>query len=392
MSREEEKFNRALNRFIKDNPDLDKEKALEEFEKYYKAGDYALKDFTKADEIFEEALKLDDVEHIKSALKQALDIYPKHYEAKGELIVLETEDKEELVIRLSSLLNEIRNDLEDNEGISLKKVEESLWNTPEVRPYLRNMFKLMMVYADLEKYDEALNLGKELLRLDPENHQSQSLFYLIYLLGQGKYENALNDSNAWLKIDDHSKYIFISFLASVYLRRLDEALGYVKKLARYNMTYLCLMLGIAKLGPTDYEKIFGIEFVEQESFEDAARVFFCLNKIIFSHFDELNEFIEKYSDDLMNLIDPTPEGMEVLFILEAKKEASLMEVLSYISQLDDKLDFAKLKNKNELENKKVLLELKNKKYIGFRDAKFFVTFLGYSVLVFLVGDGENENN
>ena len=393
MARETERFNRALQKFLDDNPDIDFDKAKDEFIELYNSGEYKLDDdFSKADDLYLEALKLEDSKLVIDALKKALNICPKHFEAKGELIILESKTEDEKIMRLKALLNENRDDLEANEEIDLNNFERSLWLNIDVRPYLRNMFKLMMIYFNNLRYEEANIIGKELLRLDPENHQNQTIFYLISLLGLEKYDEALNDSNEFFKLDKQAKYLFISFLAALYKKDIKEAKRYIAEAVKYNGSYLCIILGIARLSNEDYSHIFDLNYVEEDSFEDAARNIFCISRLIDDHISSLEEFIDNEGAYLIKLIDPDKKGMEMLFVLEAKREATLKEIMQAISQLKDDVDFAGLKSLSEAEIRKELIKLKNFKYLQYYDSKYVMTFLGYSVLGFFVGDGNDDNN
>lgn len=393
MARETERFNRALQKFLDDNPDIDFDKAKDEFIELYNSGEYKLDDdFSKADDLYLEALKLEDSKLVIDALKKALNICPKHFEAKGELIILESKTEDEKIMRLKALLNENRDDLEANEEIDLNNFERSLWLNIDVRPYLRNMFKLMMIYFNNLRYEEANIIGKELLRLDPENHQNQTIFYLISLLGLEKYGEALNDSNEFFKLDKQAKYLFISFLAALYKKDIKEAKRYIAEAVKYNGSYLCIILGIARLSNEDYSHIFDLNYVEEDSFEDAARNIFCISRLIDDHISSLEEFIDNEGAYLIKLIDPDKKGMEMLFVLEAKREATLKEIMQAISQLKGDVDFAGLKSLSEAEIRKELIKLKNFKYLQYYDSKYVMTFLGYSVLGFFVGDGNDDNN
>ncbi len=387
MSRETEKFNRALQKFMEDNPDLDFNQAKEDFIKLYNSGEYKLEDdYSKADELYEKALELEDAKLVIDALKKALDIYPKHYEAKGELIALEAKTNEERITRFKSLLNENRDDLENNHNINFKEFERTLWLDINCRPYLRNLFKLMTFYNNDSKFADALEIGKELIRLDPENHQDQNIFYLSCLLGLKRYADALNDANAFFKIGNQSKYLFVSFLASMYMHDNAEALKYAKEIAKYNNSYLCLMIGVVNLSPEDYQQIFSNPYVPEESLEEAARIFFAFNKIIYENMDQLNVFIDSYGTDIVSLIDPTPKGMELLFIMENKREATLKEIVSSLRGIDSEMDFAKIKDLSEDDVRKELIKLKNKKYLDYYESKYYMSYLGHSVLYFLVGE------
>lgn len=393
MARETERFNRALQKFLDDNPDIDFDKAKDEFIELYNSGEYKLDDdFSKADDLYLEALKLEDSKLVIDALKKALNICPKHFEAKGELIILESKTEDEKIMRLKALLNENRDDLEANEEIDLNNFERTLWLNIDVRPYLRNMFKLMMIYFNNLRYEEANIIGKELLRLDPENHQNQTIFYLISLLGLEKYDEVLNDSNEFFKLDKQAKYLFISFLAALYKKDIKEAKRYIAETVKYNGSYLCIILGIARLSNEDYSHIFDLNYVEEDSFEDAARNIFCISRLIDDHISSLEEFIDNEGAYLIKLIDPDKKGMELLFVLEAKREATLKEIMQAISQLKDDVDFAGLKSLSEAEIRKELIKLKNFKYLQYYDSKYVMTFLGYSVLGFFVGDGNDDNN
>ncbi len=393
MSRETEKFNRALQKFLNDNPDIEFEKAKDEFLKMYNSGEYKLDDdFSKADDLYEEALKLEDANQVIDALKQVLKICPKHYEAKGQLILMETKDNDEKALRMQSLLNEIKIDLEQNEEINFEKIERTLWLNIEARSYLRNLFKLMLLYGEMDDFKNALEKAEELIKLDPENHQNQALFYLDYMLEQKKYDDVLKESENFFKNETQAKYLFISLLASIFKR--DEALEdkYIKEISKYNLTYLCFLIGVVNLEEEDYNQIFSEPFVEADSFEDAARTFFCLNKVVFRNIDAINEFADKKAVTVIDTLDPTKIGIELLFIMQGRREAKLDEVVQYIEKITPEMDFAALKSKNRDFIRKELIKLKNKRYLDFHDSKYYLTYLGYSVLRFLIGEDNNEDN
>ena len=184
----------------------------------------------------------------------------------------------------------------------------------------------------------------------------------------------------------------MSFLASLFNDDKKNALKYLIDSSKYNNSYLCFMLGIVMLKPEDYSQIFDLQYVEEESFEDAARNVFCLGKLIDENSDKLSDFIDEFGSDLIHTIDPGSKGMELLFVLEAKKEATLKEVVQAVKQLKDEIDFAGLKKLNEDQIRKELINLKNKKYLHYIESKYSMTFLGFCVLEFFVGDETNENN
>ena len=366
-NRQAEKFNRALQKFLNDNPDIDLDVAQKEFINLYNSGQYKLDDdFSKAEELFENALELTDENLIIDALKKAVDICPFHFEAKGELAILETKD--------------------DLEEIDFNNFERTLWLNINVRPYLRNMFKLMMLHINKNDFDNGLEVANELIRLDPENHQDQEVFNLICLLGKNEFDLVLEKSEEYFKVIDHSKFLFISFLASIYKGDDKKALEYALKLAKVNISYLCLILGVVNLEPEDYEDIFNNQYVALESFEDAARVFFSLNQIIINNIDALNRFVDAYGKEIITLIDPKARGFELLFMFVKHREMTLDYLVSEINSIDPKMDFAKLKSCSLEELRQELISLKNKKYLDYYDAKYALTYLGNAVLRFFVGE------
>lgn len=386
-NRQAEKFNRALQKFLNDNPDIDLDVAQKEFINLYNSGQYKLEDdFSKAEEIYENALELKDEALVIDALKKALDICPNHFEAKGELALLETKKDEDKISKLKVILDENRKYLETTEEIDFNNFERTLWLNINVRPYLRNMFKLMMLNIDIKNYDDGLEVAKELIRLDPENHQDQEVFYLICLLGKNEFDEVLTKSEEFYKVIDHSKFLFISFLASICKDNDEKALKYAEMLAKVNISYLCMCLGIVNLQPEDYEDIFNNQYVALESFEDAARVFFSLNQIIYNNMDYLNRFIDTFGGELVSLIDPKLKGMELLFMFAKEREMTLDYLMQAISRLDNKMDFAKLKNSSLEEIRKELIKLKNRKYLDYYDSKYAFTYLGSTVLRFFVGE------
>ncbi len=386
-NRQAEKFNRALQKFLNDNPDIDLDVAQKEFINLYNSGQYKLDDdFSKAEEIFENALELTDENLVIDALKKAVDICRFHFEAKGELAILETKDDLEKISKLEDILAENKHHLEKTEEIDFDNFERTLWLNINVRPYLRNMFKLMMLHINKNDYDNGLEVANELIRLDPENHQDQEVFNLICLLGKKEFDLVLEKSEEYFKVIDHSKFLFISFLASIYKGDDKKALEYALKLAKVNISYLCLILGVVNLEPEDYEDIFNNQYVALESFEDAARVFFSLNQIIINNIDALNRFVDAYGKEIITLIDPKAKGFELLFMFVKHREMTLDYLVSEINSIDPKMDFAKLKSCSLEEIRQELISLKNKKYLDYYDAKYALTYLGNAVLRFFVGE------
>ena len=74
-----------------------------------------------------------------------------------------------------------------------------------------------------------------------------------------------------------------------------------------------------------------------------------------------------------------------------ERELSFEQVVKNIKSLHKEMDFAKLKDLSNDDIKKELIKLKNKKYIEYHDSKYFMTYLGHTVLQFFVGDEEDEN-
>lgn len=387
MNRTSENFNRALQKFLDDNPDIDFEKAKEEFIELYNSGQYKLEDdFSKAEELFENALELKDEKLVIDALKKAVAICPYHYEAKGELVLLESKTENDKINNLKAVLDENKKYLEKEKEIDFNNFERTLWLNIDARSYLRNLFKLMMRYINNKNYDEGFIISKELIKLDPENHQDQKVFYLLALLANKKYDDVLNKAIEYYKEEEHSKFLFLAFLASIYKNDDKLAIDYARKLAKLNISYLCLIVGVVNLEPEDYEDIFNNPYIALESFEDAARVFFCLNQIILENIDKLNDFIDNYGQEVVSLIDPNHKGMELLFIFVKEREKTLDALMQSIKAFDPKMDFAKLKSLSKDEIRKELIALKNKKYLEYYDNKYVLTYLGSSVLRFFVGE------
>ena len=85
--RETEKFNRALRRFIEDNPDIDFEEAKRDFIEMYNNGDYVIEDdFEKAEELYNKALNTDDIKEARRCVLEAIEVCPYHFDSKCELL------------------------------------------------------------------------------------------------------------------------------------------------------------------------------------------------------------------------------------------------------------------------------------------------------------------
>ena len=132
-----ERYTRAFNRFLLDNPDIDIEDAEKEFNELYNNGIYAIDDdFDKAEVLYEEASNTESLEECINLLHEAIATCPYHYDSKILLELISNDSSEERIKALENIREEYKKWLLSR-GINLDGPLHSIWLDLEARPYIR---------------------------------------------------------------------------------------------------------------------------------------------------------------------------------------------------------------------------------------------------------------
>ena len=118
--------------------------------------------------------------------RKALEIDPEYYPAEAQLAILEARSAEEMIEGVRKALDHGKEVLK-KQGISEEDVGY-YWGIVETRPYMRVMNDLMGMYISYTKYEEAVKVGREMLRLNPGDNQGirWQLIYLYAYLKDGE--------------------------------------------------------------------------------------------------------------------------------------------------------------------------------------------------------------
>ena len=392
MSRQTEKFNRAFQRYLMDNPNIDLDKTKEDFIEMYNSGEYKLEDdYEKAEDLYIEAMNSNDKAEAIALLKKAISICPNHFEAQAELYELEGLDNLDVIFKLENLLTLAKEDLV-NKGVDFDNIENTLWLINDARPYLRIMNSLTQICIFFKKYDKSLELSKEMLRLDKDDNLDQKTGYFVSLIGLSQFEKAEKDAIENYNNTFDSNFLFFSFLSKVLANKTKLAKIEFFKLIEINSSFAWLISGLASLSKDDYDEILANEYVTKNSFEEAAITIYKLGPIIIDNASILSDFFEKYNEEILEKIIPSKDYIEILFILLTSSSIGIDKLISKIKSLTKDMDFAQLKNKNKEDIKKYLNDLEKMNYINRDGTKYSVSYLGNSLINFITGDDFNENN
>ncbi len=392
MSRQTEKFNRAFQRYLMDNPNIDLDKTKEDFIEMYNSGEYKLEDdYEKAEDLYIEAMNSNDKAEAIALLKKAISICPNHFEAQAELYELEGLDNLDVIFKLENLLTLAKEDLV-NKGVDFDNIENTLWLINDARPYLRIMNSLTQICIFFKKYDKSLELSKEMLRLDKDDNLDQKTGYFVSLIGLSQFEKAEKDAIENYNNTFDSNFLFFSFLSKVLANKTKLAKIEFFKLIEINSSFAWLISGLASLSKDDYDEILANEYVTKNSFEEAAITIYKLGPIIIDNASILSDFFEKYDEEILEKIIPSKDYIEILFILLTSSSIGIDKLISKIKSLTKDMDFAQLKNKNKEDIKKYLNDLEKMNYINRDGTKYSVSYLGNSLINFITGDDFNENN
>ena len=104
-----ERYTRAFNRFLSDNPDIDIDEAEKEFNELYHSGLYKIDDeFDKAEVLYEEAADAIELDDSINLLHEAIATCPYHYDSKILLALLEENNPLDRIKRLEDIREEFK--------------------------------------------------------------------------------------------------------------------------------------------------------------------------------------------------------------------------------------------------------------------------------------------
>lgn len=383
MSRETERFNRALQKFINDNPDVDINNIKEEFLQMYNSGEYRLlDDFERANDLFLEAHEASDIEEAKSLLEKAVEITPKHFDARTELLLL----KEGLSYNdFEELLKEIKNDLV-NDGVDFDNIEESLWYNIDCRPYIRCLNKYMLFSRLNKDYDKAIDIALEMIRLDENSKLEQDLQLLCTYLCKKDYHSVLEHFN---NIDDNlpAHYLLVKLMALVGVKNYIDADNISRALNKANPYYLPILTGFLDIEEEEFHKMLDSLAYLPGSIEECVLYLNLLNEIFEPNTEAFVTYFNTRVDIVKELIMPNDNAIPILMYLSMTESDSKIIIINQLLGIGKEKSplYGVLKEKyTKDELNQVFDSLVERKHIEKTEKnRYQISFLGYSLMSFM---------
>lgn len=323
MNKDIEKFNRALNKFLEDNPDLDFETVKDEFIEMYNKGEYKLDDdYERANDLYIESLNCETQEEAIEMLNKVLEIYPYYYEAKIDLLEMNQANIEEYL----ELLEEYNGYLADK--LDLENMDGQMWYEIEHRPYLRLLMSIGVHYFDtLNK--EAINYFEEVVRLD----ENMKLHQEIYLISAYITFEETNKALAYLSKLPKSlpgHYHVLYALALIRNKEYDKAMQQLLFAQKENPNYLGLFTGVIDLPEEERERIENEMFFEPRSIEEAYINLLLIKDAYISSEEGVKDFIKEKYGELIVEITPDPDEFKILVALFNLEPKAIKDIAAYL--------------------------------------------------------------
>lgn len=383
--RETDKFNRALHKYLEDNPDLDFEEAKRDFIEMYNNGEYKVEDeYEQADELYQKALETSDLSMAKDYIMEAIKICPFHFDSKCELLNIENAD----VSLYEDLLEEIEEYLEDELDIDLDDVEESLWLINECRPYLRTMHTAMLKAKFMGMYDKAIKFNLELLRLDQDCKLDQEFFLICCYLEANRVDEAIKYFRS-LPDEENlpTHYIFLKFLAYLDINNIEYSRKLMEMIHYRNPYYFGIIVGIVYLEEEDFENLKNVDYFIPGSIEEALMYIDMINVVMEKYSEKISNFINGNEVLFDKLFVPKEKDFIVLMAMHMMQTASINELVGELRGKSDKAvtqlySVLSVDNYDSVERR--IKKLIERGYIEkIDDKQYSLSFYGFSTLSYL---------
>lgn len=366
-----ERYTRAFNRFLIDNPHVTIDEAQKEFNELYSEGNYKIDDdFDKAEDIYEEASNTDSLEDSIILLKEGIETCPYHYDSKILLTLLEYENPNDRILKLEDIREEYKKWLKER-NIDLDSPNTSIWLIIEARPYIRLLTTITDECLRIGKYNEARKYSEMQYRLDYGNIVDSLFDYVLSVSLTGKNEYAISLSNDY---KSSSRYNFLRFYNFILINNFEEAFNEYKNMYKTNPYFCTFISGIIDIDYEEVNNILNGETFNPDSFEEALYyITKCLPLIEFMSNkldDYYNEFFDKQLNLLVNLSD---DEIILLTRISSSKNGLSLEEIENIYNFDElKIDYSIIKQN--------LKKLYTKKYLEKLNDRYYMSRLTYFIL------------
>lgn len=377
MNKDIEKFNRALNKFLEDNPDLDFDTVKDEFIEMYNKGEYKLDDdYEKANDLYIESLNCETQEEAIEILNEVLEIYPYYYEAKIDLL----EMNQATINEYLELLDEYTEYLDGK--LDLENMNGQMWYEIEHRPYLRLLMSIGVHYFDNGNI-EAIHYFEEVVRLEENMKLNQELYLLSAYVTFEKIKTAL-DYLKQLPKSLPGHYHILHALALIRNKEYDKAMKQLLLAQKDNPNFLGLFTGVIDLKEEDREAMENEMFFEPKSLEEAYLNLLLIKDAYISSEESVKDFIKEKYDELLSEITPNKDEFKILVALFNLEPNSIKNIILFLQgNKYENLEFSGiLKDKEESEIKKDINSLKRKGFIkeSEQKGKYEISYFGFCSL------------
>ncbi len=207
-----EKINSGISKLL-ENQEFDSKEALQEFlNKKLKDGKMDFSSRRTKQEIAQDFMyDAWDVEKRKKRIElaqKALSIFPDCADAYNLLAEDEAKTLEDAKTLYQEGMERGRKAL----GKNFKEMEGHFWGITNTRPYMRSCLGLMRCCWASKEYEKAIDLAKEMLKLNPNDNQGVRYLLIIYLAEVGKYAELKKFMESQYKDDSSIEWTYIKAL------------------------------------------------------------------------------------------------------------------------------------------------------------------------------------
>ena len=377
MNKDIEKFNRALNKFLEDNPDLDFDTVKDEFIEMYNKGEYKLDDeYEHANDLYIESLNCETQEEAISLLNEVLEICPYYYEAKIDLLEMNNAVLNEYL----ELLEEYNSYLDGK--LDLENMNGQMWYEIEHRPYLRLLMSIGVHYFDVGD-NKAIDYFEEVVRLDENMKLNQELYLLSAYVTFDEISKALNYFKLLPKsLPGH--YHLLHALALIRNDDYDKAMKQILLAQKKNPHYLGLFTGVIELQDEDREQMENEMFFEPKSVEEAYINLLLIKDAYIASEENVKKFIIDKYESIIFEITPTPEEYQILIALFNLEPNTMKNIFLFLKgdKYIDREFSGILKDEDDDFIKEHLKEMKRKGFIKESEMKnkYEISYYGFCAL------------
>ncbi len=366
-----ERYTRAFNRFLSDNPDIDIDEAEKEFNELYHSGLYKIDDeFDKAEVLYEEAADAIELDDSINLLHEAIATCPYHYDSKILLALLEENNPLDRIKRLEDIREEFKKWLLTR-NIDLDKPEFSIWLNLESRPYIRLLSAITDECISCAKYNEARKFSEMQYRLDKENIVDSLYDYAFCVALTGKYEYALSLIKDYVS---SSRYLYLMYYINIALNNNKEAFEIYKTLFKLNPYYCSFLSGFFDVNEDEISEILNQDILPPDSFEESVYYITKCLPLTETMYNKMDVYLDKYYNKQINILITMPDDEVIILARVTNSESGL--------SLNELENLFKLDN-NEIDHDKLLRKINKlikRKYLEKRNKKYYITRLTYIIM------------